>query len=360
MNAVRAAKAFLSRREGQKGQVLVLLAFGLVFLAALVGLMIDVGIYTANNLIAHNNAAVGCITAAEAYRRGGSATTAFANIMVANGVPANAYTPNEGTGLNLIRGLENAGTSWRAALAWDQPTSFLNIVGIHTMPIRGRARCVGRDSGGLAPIAVRQSAVLDSISGVPPDEYTILGRDPQWKLADQESGTNFRGAVFVHMWCLPSGDPNCLNVRVFYPLTERPPTAQTQKKLVEDCFRGINCSIWPPVSERLPIVSGTSDSQLCHAFQDGGWQTGDRVAVIVFDGIVYSPDPTYGNWENVAVIGYAVYEIRQFLPNENNCNHVTAHLVSDRIYTSLSDIPADEILLRSREIPWDYGGPIPW
>lgn len=360
MNAWSRTKAFLSRREGEHGQVLVILAFALVFLAALVGILIDVGVYTANNLIAHNNASVGCITAAEAYRRGGNASTAFAGIMTANGVPAEAYSPNEGSGLTLTRGLENSGDmSWRAALAWEQPTSFLNIVGIRTMPIRGRARCVGRDSGGLAPIAVRESAVLDSLYGIPPDEYTILGRDPSWDLADVESGTNFRGAVFVHMWCVPSGDPNCPDIRVFYPLTEDPPNAQTQKKLVEDCFQGINCSIWPPVSERLPIVSGTSDNQLCHAFQDGGWQAGDKVAVIVFDGEVYSPDPTYGNWENVAVIGYAVYEIRSFEPNPNHCNHVIAHLVGG-IYHSLEEIPSDVILLRSREISWDYGGSIPW
>jgi len=360
MNAWLKTKAFLSRREGERGQVLVILAFGLVFLAALVGLMIDAAIYTTNNLIAHNNASVGCITAAEAYRRGGNPSTAFANIMTANGVTASVYSPNEGSGLTLTRGLENSGDmSWRAALAWEEPTSFLSIVGIRTMPIRGRARCVGRDSGGLAPIAVRESAVQDSLTGIPPDEYTILGRDPSWDLADVESGTNFRGAVFMHIWCVPSGDPNCPDIRVFYPLTEDPPSAQTQKKLVADCFNGINCSIWPPVSERLPIVSGTSNNQLCKAFQNGGWQVGDKVAVIVFDGTVYSPDPTFGNWENVAVIGYAVYEIREFLPNDNTCNYVTAHLVGG-IYHSLEEIPADVILLRSREISWDYGGSIPW
>ena len=361
MNAVKSAKAFLLRREGERGQVLLILAFGMVFLAALVGLMIDVGIYTTNNIIAHNNAAVGCVTAAEAYRRGGSATIAFANILQQNGMVPTTYSPNQGTGLGLTRGLENQGDgSWRAAVTWQQPTGFLGIVGIRDMTIRGRARCVGRDSGGLAPIAVRQSAVEDSLYGIPPEEYSILGRDPHWDLADVESGTNFRGAVFVHMWCIPSGDPNCPNIRYFYPLTEAPPSAQTQKRLVEDCFKGINCSIWPPVSERLPIVSGTSDNQLCHAFQAGGWEVGDKIVVIVFDGTVYKPAPGYGNWENVAVVGYAVYEITRFEPNPRNCNNVIARLASDRIYDSLDDIPADVILLRSREISWDYGGPIPW
>ncbi len=162
-------------KKGERGQVLVILAFGLVFLAALVGLMIDVGIYTTNNIIAHNNAAVGCVTAAEAYRRGGSATIAFANILQQNGMVPTTYSPNQGTGLGLTRGLQNQGDgSWRAAVTWQQPTGFLGIVGIRDMTIRGRARCVGRDSGGLSPIVVRQSAIEDSLYGIPPEEYSIL------------------------------------------------------------------------------------------------------------------------------------------------------------------------------------------
>ncbi|MCJ7805483.1 Tad domain-containing protein [Patescibacteria group bacterium] len=362
MNALKKAKAFLLRREGERGQVIVLAAFLLVVILVIAGLGIDLGLAGVFNIRAHNSASVGCIAAAEAYRRGGSPTAAFASIMQANGIAPQDYSPNQGTRLALTRGLENQGDgSWRAAVTWQQPTTgFLSgLAGIHEYTVLGKARCVGRDSGGLTPIAVRESAVEDSLSGVPPTDYTILGRDPSWDLADIESGTNFRGAVFVHMWCIPSGDPNCPNIRYFYPLTEAPPSAQTQKRLVEDCFKGINCSIWPDVSERLPIVSGTSDNQLCHAFQDGGWEVGDKIVVIVFDGTVYSPDPTYGNWENVAVVGYAVYEIVSFEPNPHNCNHVLARLTGG-IYESLDEIPVDVILLRSREIPWDYTGAIPW
>lgn len=358
----RKAKAFLLSRESEKGQVLVIFIGLLVMGLAVLGVLIDVGIYTYLTVRAHNNAAAACVSAAEAYRRGGSAPTAFANVLQENGYDASTYSPNEGAGLGLTRGLDHLGQTWFAAVKYQQAsTGFMaGIVGINDYTILGRARCVGRDSGGLAPIAVRESAVQDSIDGKPPEDYTILGRDPHWDLADVESGTNFRGAVFLHMWCIPSDDPNCPDVRVFYPLTEDPPSAQTQKKLAEDCFLGINCALWPDVGQRLPIVSGTSDAQLCHAFQEGGWKVGDKVVVIVFDGEVYNPDPTYGNWENVGVIGYAVYQITGFEPNDNNCNHVTAFLASDHIYTSLDEIPNDVILLRSREIPWDYSGAIPW
>ena len=358
MDAVK-AKTFLLRRGGERGQMLVLYAIGLAAVLVMIGVVVDTGIMYLNKVHADSKASIACRAAAEANRRGGSAYTAFANALTANGISADSYSPQEGTGLGLKKGLEYTGNSWRAAVSWEQSTHFLSLVGIHKFGILGQSRCVGRDNGGLAPIAVRQSAVEDSLDGVPPDEYTILGRDPTWELADVESGENFRGAVFLHMWCIPSTDPNCPDIRFFYPLTESPPTAQTQKKLVLDCFLGINCNLWPDTGQRLPIVAGTSDSQLCHAFQDGGWNVGDKVVVIVFDGEVYSPDPTYGNWENVAVIGYAVYEIRHFEPNDNNCNHVVAHLVGG-IYGSLDEIPRDVILLRSREIPWDYQGAIPW
>lgn len=349
-----------STRSQEKGQIVIIMAVALIGLMALVGLVLDMAMWAWLKIDADTKASMACVAAAEAYRIGHDPYTAYSDILDKNGYPASRYSPEEGSGLDLNKGLEYLGSSWVSAVSWQEPTSFLRIVGIKSFPIRGRSRCVGRDSGGLAPIAVRRSAVLDSLSGKPPEEYTILGRDPKWDLADKESGTNFRGAVFLHMWCIPATDPNCPNVRVFYPLTEEPPSAQTQKKLVLDCFMGINCSIWPDSGQRLPIVSGTSNKQLCKAFQDGGWQVGDKVVVIIFDGEVYAPDPTYGNWENVATVGYAVYQITAFEPNANNCNHVKARLVSPQIYTSIDDIPSDIILLKSREIQWDYQGSIPW
>lgn len=361
MNALKKAKTFLLSREAQRGQMLLIWAAVLLAILILGGLVIDVArMVVLERFFTELNLATACVAGVEANRRGGDAQAAFAASMTKNGMEASRYIPKEGTGKDLTRGFEYQGNlSWMAAASYRAPTSFLALVGWSDFPVLARVRCVGRDTGGLAPIAVRYSAVMNSLEGNPPDEYTILGRDPKWDLADVESGTNFRGAVFLHMWCVPSTDPNCPDIRVFYPLTEEPPSASTQKKLVEDCFKGINCNIWPGVSQRLPIVSGTSDAQICHAFQEGGWKVGDKVVVIVFDGEVYSPDPTYGNWENVAVVGYAVYEIRQFLPTEKNCNHVTAHLVGG-IYNSLDEIPNDIALLKSREISVYYEGAIPW
>mgnify|MGYP001056943769 CR=1 FL=1 len=361
MNMGRGLKNFLLSREGQRGQILVMIPVAIVAVAALAGMVLDGALYAWLKYDADTNAARACIAAAEAHRRGGSAQVAFETLLQRNGYTADRYSPNVGSASSLTRGLDQVGSSWYSAVSWDEPTiAFLRLVGVDMMPILGQSRCVGRDSGGLSPIAVRETALEHSWNGEDPQEYSILGRDPKWDLADVESGENFRGAVFLHMWCIPASDPNCPDLRVFYPLTEDPPSAQTQKKLVEDCFRGINCAIWPEsLPQRLPIVAGTSNAQLCKAFQEG-WSVGDKVVVLVFNGEVYVPDPSYGNWENVAVIGFAVYEITAFEPNDNNCNNVIARLVSDQIYTDLDDIPGDVILLRSREIQWDYQGAIPW
>ena len=361
MKKHKSFKHFLLSRGSEKGQTLVLMAFVLIAMMVLVAFAIDVAMMIFLKIEAETNVARACIAAAETYRIGGDPYAAYVEILERNGYTSEKYFPKEGTGFNLTRGLENLGTSWVSAVLWDEPTiGFFRLVGVESFPVLGQSRCVRRSSGGLAPIAVRESAVLDSIIGNPPEEYAILGRDPKWDLADVESGENFRGAVYLHMWCTPSDDPNCPNVEVFLPLTEEPPSPATQKKLVQDCFRGINCSIWPDTGERLPIVPGTSNAQICKAFQDGGWKVGDKVVVIVFDGEVYSPGPTYGSWENIAVVGYAVYEITAFEPSEKNCNHVIARLHSPEIYTSLDDIPSDVILLKSREIQWDYQGAIPW
>jgi hypothetical protein len=366
-------KRWLSRfPDSQRGQVIYLVPVILVVVAVLVGVMIDMGIYVARRLDAESDAATACVVAVEANRRPGdpNAWQAFSSSLDSNEVPVDAYSPvgvaptsqdspREGTGKNLTKGLEYQGDgSWRTAISWQEPTHFLGLVGIGEFGVWGRARCIERAGGGLSPIAVRESAIPTPGTS-DPDTYTILGEDPDWDLADIESGTNFRGAVFLHMWCRDPdgvGLENCPSVRVFYPLTEEPPSAQTQKKLVDACFKGINCSIWPPSAEHLPIVSGTTAKELCKSALEAGWKVGDLIYVIIFNGEVYDPDPGYSNWENVRVEYYAEYKITEFLPAaDKSCNHMKAQF--QQTYDDISEIPTFNY--RSREISWEYEGAIP-
>lgn len=355
MNAVKSAKAFLLSRESEKGQILYIALVYMIVLLIGIGALIDLARWNASSKIAETAARAACEDAVDAAWLGGNAQTTFSTVMLANGIPTENFSPKEGTGASLKKGLEpQSDGSYRAADSWTEPTSFLQILWIRLFGVLGKARCVAGNTGG-APIAVRESAVAYSLAN-PGAAYTILGRDPKWKLADVESGTNFRGAVYVHMWCEPSSDPNCPNQQIFWPLTSVPPSPATEKQLAQDCFSGINCGIDVPIGTRLPIVGGTSDAMLCKSFQNA-YKVNDYVKVVVFNGTVENPDPTYGNWENVRVIYYAIYQIASFEPNANNCNHVKAKLVGGP-YTSEDQIP-ENFLLQTREISWDYQGVLP-
>jgi hypothetical protein len=238
--------------------------------------------------------------------------------------------------------------SIKVVLSGETPAYFLAIVGIDSLPISGRARCL-IPQGTFKPIAVRMSAVEHSLGGGSPEEYEILGSSPKWDLADVESGKNFRGAVFLHMRCKSIDDvpvENCPAVDVFDPLDAEPPSPQSVKDLAEACFENTGCNIRHPAGSYLPIVSGTSNKFLVEAFCSTGCFEGQLVAVLIFDGTVYDPDPGYGNWENVKIIGFAVYEIVEI-----DTNTIIAKLHSGP-FNSLDDL---DIEIDPREIPWKYG-----
>jgi hypothetical protein len=324
--------------ESERGQAIVILAFAMIAFIAAAGAAIDAGmIYWQKSRLDEISAIAAC-DAAEAYSRGESTSIAFFNSLQANGVSGSVVDTFS----------VSAGSVW-VQLSDQTPAYFLSIVGIRDFDISGRARCLIPEAT-FTPIAVRRSAVEHSLSGGNPESYEILGSSPKWDLADTESGDNYRGAVFMHMLCVdPRGDgiTNCPEVQVWDPLTSPPANSQTVKDLAKQCFYGTNCNIRHPVGSHLPIISGTSNKFLVDAFCDStGCAPGQLVVVMIFDGEVYSPDPGFGNWENVKVIGYAVYEIV-----DADTNTVKAKLHSGP-FDSLGGL---DVEIDAREIPWTYG-----
>jgi len=241
-----------------------------------------------------------------------------------------------------------SGSVW-VNLNGDVPAYFLQIIGINSFPISGRARCLLPEAA-FKPIAVRMSAVQYSLDGNMPEDYEILGSSPKWDLADVENGKNFVGSVFLHMRCKDpnnEGITNCPQVDVWQPLESEPPSPQSVKDLAGDCFSGIQCNIRHPVGSHLPIVSGVSNKFIVNSFCDAGCWIGQKVVVLIFDGEVYDPDPTYGNWENVRIIGFAVYEV-----TEIDTNTIKAKLFSGP-FDNWNDI---DVVVDPREIQWDFGG----
>jgi hypothetical protein len=376
----------ISWRGSERGQILYMAPVIILAIAAIIGVAIDASVIIMNNIMANNNAAIGCLEAADAHYRGESYQDAFAQAMENNNISLDAYSPVGGDGADLQRGIDFSGNSFWVVLTWTKPTSFLSIIGIDQMPVYGRARCKGPGVG-MTPIAVKESAIYDQPlpEGVSYwEEYPILGNEQiappvdgvtEWQLADEQSGENFRGAILPHFRCLPGGGQpvnECPEMTTYEPAPLDPgESLQPYKELAEDCMRGVNCNIEYPDFDldpvHIPIVDGTSNAQLCQSFQEVH-NVGDLIVVVVFGsdepdeiiGQVYSPPS--GNRENVKLLYYAVYEVTRFEQNENNCNQVFAQLwgghLSDQWgpYYSLDEIPLD---FKPREISWNYSGALP-
>jgi hypothetical protein len=138
-----------------------------------------------------------------------------------------------------------------------------------------------------------------------------------------------------------------------YPLEESPPSAQTAKNLVKEyCWKGYCNRVFPPVGTRLAIVAGTSNNQLCKEAKDSGLVPGQDFVAIVYDGEVITPDPGFGNWENVGVLGWGTFTVVELRPGPNNCNELVA-VATGGIYSSPLQIPGT---FAPREIPWDATG----
>jgi len=340
--------------RSQKGQVLVLLAVGIPVLLAFVALAVDGGNWVRETIRARNALNVACVHAATVTWRGSSGYSAFQFSLQENGIAPEAYSPNEGSGFGLTRGYQYDGYSRSilTALKYETETFFLQIVGWDSLPILARERCTTTGAF-ITPIAVKTSAFFDSL-----DNGTWIPVVGQGSQADVDSGENYRGVVFPFIWCVESPsdyspNTNCPYAAPFWPISESPPSAQTAKNvLAEYCWEGLCSRIFTPVGMRLATVSGTSDNQLCKSATDAGLTIGAEFIAIVYDGEVVTPEPGYGNWENIGVLGWGKFTVVDLKPTAKNCNSLVA-VANGGIYSSPLEIDEE---LYPREIPWDAQG----
>ena len=340
--------------SSQRGQALVLLAIGMLAIVAFLGLAIDGWHWRREMDRAQRAVNEACGYAAAVVWQGGNGYAAFQNSLQANGIAPEAYVPNEGSGFDLTRGYQYDGYSRSifTALRSETETLFVQIIGWNTLPVVAWERCTTTGAF-VSPVAVDILDFLDSL-----DNGTwihVVGQESQALI---DSGENYRGVIFPFLWCVESEsdyspNTNCPYAAPFWPAVESPPSAQTLKNLLaEYCWAGLCNRVFTPVGTRLPIVSGTSNNQLCKAAVEAGLIPGAEFIAIIYDGEVISPDPSYGGWENIGVLGWGTFTVVDLQPNDNNCNSLVA-VVTGGIYSSLQQIP-DEMF--PRDIPWDAQG----
>jgi hypothetical protein len=164
------------RTHHHSGQSLVTLAVFAFLLFVTMGLAIDGGLIYAQRRFMQNTADAACLTAANRLALGKTNTEAdsAAELVIADNLGANApgtlsyssadqlYKPIDGSGVNLIRGIEISGRDVRVALQSPANTTFMRIAGIDTYTVAARARCNATAGGGAVPFAVARWRGYDS------------------------------------------------------------------------------------------------------------------------------------------------------------------------------------------------------
>jgi len=255
--------------------------------------------------------------------------------------------------LALTQGYQYDGfsKSIRTALKYEFATSFLQVVGFDWLPVVAQERCT-TNGVYITPIAVKTSDFelsLDFGTWIP-----VVGQGSQ---ADTDPGKSYRGVVFPFLWCVEgaddySPDTNCKYQAFFSPLTSAPSSPQVAKNDLMLCWYGYCDKVYAPTGMRVPVVAGTSNNQLCKSAMESGLTPGAEFVAIIYDGEVVRPDPSYGDWENIGVLGWGTFKVVDLEPSDKNCNSLIA-VATGGIYTSPLEIDGE---LYPREVPWDAQG----
>ena len=337
--------------RNQKGQSLLLYGLLLVGLIAFMGLAIDGGMLVYLTLHARGAVSNACIYAADIQFNGGSTASAFYQSLAANNIPTSGYQPTSGSGTGLIRGITIESTSIRTAVRYQAPTYFMQIVGIKTMTISAHARC-STTGIKVEPFVICDKDTANSYNnGGTPKQIPLLGVNVGKKGHTDDSCVNsnkkFNGAAFPFIWCVNSANDLTPNASCPYRYDFNPPpppSSQSDKSALGTCWNGYGCShILSPVGTDIPILDGVSAKL---TVGETGLKAGDIFLAMVFSPPVNSPSS--GNWDNVTIVGWALYQV-----DSTKSNDLEGHALTPLITNINSLFYQNKTLLYPEEIPWN-------
>lgn len=332
-------------QKSEKGQTLVVLALVLVFVVLpLAALAIDLPSLWWSRRTMQKQADFACLAGVIADQNGESVSAAVVANLTANGVDPSLYTPNEGSGISLGKGIEISGGTIRVAL-WGPTLSWFSqiIPGVTGWETGARAHCqVGL--GGFLPLALKEwegpgSKILetadpnDEWSGACPDqsidpESDVSTRDPSycWVWGDlqvlagdghqvNEGDVSMNGLIAPDVRCEnPPSDANNCTDKVYIPPAPDGAAFNTLKSLTMGyiaaggydgplpyvgVYEGVHSSL-------IGQLEGVSNNFLVQEI-DNRYDVGDLIIVFVYDeGRLYDGNK---NKDYVVVIGYAVVRI---------------------------------------------------
>ena len=327
--------------SSKRGQVLVLFAAILVLFLAFAALVLDGGIYMYHWQKLQVDLDAACVAAAISESSSKDEYAAFVSSLQSNDVPPIFYEPYETDARGLvIRGIQRTqdAKGFLAGLQGSHDLYLAQFMGIYDADIAVRTRCLAPQVSVL-PIAVQEPWVTAGIADKSL-EFPILGQGAE---AVHARGSDFAGAVIPQVWC---SDMNCSDKQIFLPALETN-APNVLKGLVRDTIMDESGSPLVPIGQRIPQIGGVSNHFLVKAMRQAGYEVGDQILVMVYNGTIDHPEPKYGNWENLEVIYYALAEITQVEANT--------------VWTAFVEAPITSIetvrrLTTSRTIPWDWDG----
>jgi len=302
--------------KNQRGQAIVIAPFIIIGLIAIFSLVVDGIIYYLHWQGSQVDLDAACTTGAAGFY---------------NSLESNGHTSDGGT--------IQYGSSNTMLTTLDEPHMFYlaQFMGIKTMDIHVESRCTVRRAA-LLPIAVKEPWVLEGLSD-PNKEFPILGQGAE---CDECQGSDFSGAVIPQIIC---SNTDC-DPRTYFEPTTDSNSPNVFKDVVQGSIAGSIYTPLPGIGTRVPEISGVSNHFLVQTVVDAGYAPGDQLIVIVYNGTIDVPAPSYGTWENLEIIYYALVTISKI---DSNTMWVT---FDEKLENSSSvfnyTVP--------RTVPWDWGG----
>lgn len=348
MNLKTAPKNLRESEAGQAAAVVALLLF-FVFLP-LAALAIDGSMIYMVRRDLQNVADATALSACRVLAEGGdtNAATTAAQTTLQTNLGANwsqFVSPQVGTGVGLLRGLEIGAPDVRVALQRPAPTVLTQFVGRGQTMVTAQAHCLSNGGGGLLPIAIQRydgapgGTLRDylgnkSASGVstgtgvcqrpvtlqdPPAPYstdsdlvTWPGRYGPWPVPVPQSGytasdgsvddsntgpevlllgqsadtnnneSSMRDLVLLDIRNVASG-----NALEYYNGANSQADAaknMSQNWIYQHGYPGP----YPQTGSQVAILDGASNAFAAGAMQTAGYRVGDAVAAVVYDGYVWT------------------------------------------------------------------------
>ncbi len=383
-------------RTASRGQVLVIVAIGIVALLALAGIAIDIGRLMAERRHLQTAADAGALAACQSLISGAVADVdvaaqrarTVANVNI-DGSPAGAvatmsdppvYEDEDGSGFldpnELKSGVVVSGTSARVAISADMETMLARVVGVDTLGVGARAQCTLVQEPALPIVARRYAAppgpgggfvdvlATEATSGSGTVDADPLGYNGVRQPARDASGE--KGPLF-EIYGVESKAHNSSEFRGFINLDIRDFRDETERDYYNGAVANMNENTmkaeqaeyivtgypgpaFPPVSNpptgdlQVATLSGHNTGHLLTEF-DKVYAPNERILLAVYDGTVKAiPDFSITPPSRITLPAITVTPVDgpTFTISRNNEFNgvVSLELVGD----ALAPTPSDNIL----------------